>query len=158
MILMLLLGACTSNPGDYNTVIMNQAGSVITEKDNLLALLQEQKFDRVQAAIESGKERTQSALAKLQGMPAFRGDDTLRLAAIDFILFYDRLLSNEEILKAADFAQRGESFSVEESEYFFQVLANIYKEENTAMMNMSKAHNTFIEKYGLLRFDYFQPR
>ena len=158
IILALLLGSCATNPTDYSTAIVNQVSSVITEKDNLLTLLQEQKFDEVQAALDRGKKRTQSALRKLQRMSAFRGDDGLRLAAIDFVSFYDRLFSNEEILKVADFAKRGEKFSIDENERLFQVLSNIFEEENAVTIKLVNEHNAFIQKYGLLRFDYFQPR
>jgi len=157
MTLMLLLGSC-SNPTDYNTAIINQVSSVITEKDNLLRLLQEQKFDEVQAALDRGKERSQKALERLEGMSAFRGDDSLRLAAIDFVSFYNRLFSNEEILKVADFAKRGEQFTIEENERLFQVLSGIFEEENAVTIKLSEVHNAFVEKNGLLRFDYFQPR
>ncbi len=156
IILALLLGACTTNPADYNTVIMSQVSSVITEKNNLLTLLQEKNFDEVQASLDRGKERTQSALEKLHGMSAFRGDDGLRLAAIDFVLFYNKLFSNEEIRKIADFAKQKEQFSTEETERLFEILSNILSEESTIMKKMADEHDAFVKRYDLLRFDYFQ--
>jgi len=147
-ILMLLLGSC-SNPTDYNTAVMNQVNRVEEDAANIARLIQEQRFDEVQPALESGRERTKRALERLEGMASFRGDDALRLAAVDFVAFYDRLFTNE-YQEAIALLQRGAPFSMDETDRMFEIFNNVANEGVEVKEKLVAEHLAFIQRYGLI--------
>ncbi|MDR1729370.1 MAG: hypothetical protein LBR52_01760 [Prevotellaceae bacterium] len=149
MILALLLGACATSPAEYNTAIMDQVTNVEKDAVGIAKLVQEQKTDEIQPALESSREHAKKALKKLQAMSSFRGDDSLRLAAVEFAAFYDRLFTNE-YQETVNLLQRGAPFSMDESDRLFEIFTNVSKEGSDVKEKLIAEHLAFIQRYGLI--------
>ena len=141
---LLLLGACTA-PCDYNVSVMDKIAEVEKTVFNVTRLLEEKNFEAVRIAFPEGKERTKATLKKLESMSAFRDDDLLRQAAIQFVTFYDGLFSNE-YQEAFDLLEKGESYTMTD----LDVINNISERELEVRLHLQSEHIAFIKKYGLI--------
>ena len=148
MILLLLLGACLSSPSDYNTAIMDQAMRVEEEALNITRLLQERNFEEAQSAFQRGRDQTRRSLERLERISAFRGDDSLRQAAIRFVVFYNELFTNE-YQEALDLLQKGE-LTMEESGRLSEILIDISRRGVDVKEDLVNEHLAFIRRYGLI--------
>jgi len=124
-ITLLLFGSC-SNPGDYNTSIMNEVVKVENEVLKIAGQFENGNLKKTQINFREGKEQTKASLEKLENMSAFRDDDALRQAAIKFVKFYDELFTNE-----------------------YQVFIN-FEQELEIKNNLVSEQYAFIKKYGLI--------
>lgn len=146
--LFLSLISCSS-PADYNTSIMDEAAKIEKEALKITKEIQDKNFEGAQIAFQEGKDQTKKSLNKLERMSAFREDDALRLAAVDFVKFYDDLFSNE-YQEALDLLKKGEKYSVEEADRLFENIQKISKKGDDVKQNLIDEHLAFVKKYELI--------
>jgi hypothetical protein len=144
---LLLLGACTT-PSDYNTAIMKEILKVERNAADIGRLLGEQDFKAAQTAFLEGKNQTEISLRRLERMSAFRDDDSLRQAAINFVAFYDKLFT-DEYEKAFDLLQRGAPFSAEEADFLSEIKDNISEQGVEVKLQLVDENFAFVRRYGL---------
>jgi len=142
--LLFLLGAC-STPGDYNVAVMDETVKVEKSARNVEKLLKEGNLDAAQISLKEGQEIAKASLGKLERMSAFRDDDLLRQAAINFVAFYDRLFTSE-YQEAFDLLKAGITYTEDRVE----VMEDIYKLEIELRQQLMNEHIAFIKKYGLI--------
>ena len=146
--LLLLLGACTT-PADYNTSIMREVNRVERSALEIARLLGEKDFDAALIAFQEGKAQTSASLRRLQRMSAFRDDDALRQAAIDFVAFYDGLFT-EEYQQMFDLLQRGAPYTMDEADLLFEMKNNISKQGVDVKQRLVNENVAFVRRYNLI--------
>lgn len=148
IIFLLLLTSCSS-PADYNTSIMDEATKVEKQALKITKELQEKNFEKAQIAFQEGKEQTKKSLNKLERMSAFRDDDALRLAAVDFVKFYDGLFNNE-YQETFDILKKGGRYSMEDGDRLFEISQDISKHGVEVKQKLISEHFAFIKRYELI--------
>jgi len=127
---------------------MREVSRVERNAIEVARLLGEKDFEAALIAFREGKDQSKRSLRRLQRMSAFRDDDALRQAAIDFVAFYDGLFTNE-YQHAFDLLQRGAPYTMEEADLLFEIKNNIAERGTEVKRHLVNENLAFMRRYNL---------
>jgi hypothetical protein len=127
---------------------MREVSGVERNVLEMARLLGERDFEAALVTFQEGKTQSERSLRRLQRMSAFRDDDALRLAAIDFVAFYDMLFKNE-YQHVFDLLQRGAPYTSEEADLLLTIKNHIAEEGVEVKRRLVEENLAFIRRYSL---------
>jgi hypothetical protein len=146
-VLMVLAGC--SNPTDYNTSIMNEVRKVENADQKILKEITCRQFENIEIALQEGRDQINASLRKLDKFDSFRGDDSLRKAAISYISLYESLFK-KEYETIISLLKKGKKFTSEDESELAKLMETFAQDKRHAKNTFSMIHFDFIKKNGLI--------
>lgn len=142
----LLMSACTTTPADYLDSVTTEVKK-ISDAEKVLA----NSLDSTQ--VSDAKKAINKSYKKLQRMQAFRGNDSLRTAALEYGKFFNDLYNsdNNRLIYLLQKSAAGDTLTDEEKAEHDMLFQNYLNGSNILNIRVTNAQIQFLKSYDLIR-------